>query len=316
MITWLTHPDCELHDVGPHPEQPARLRAIEEKLAASALAAQLKREHAPLAQRAHLLLAHTEGHVERLEQAERQLQSGDEELLNLDPDTAMTPHSLRAALRAAGAAVTAVDRVLGDECKKAFCAARPPGHHATRGQAMGFCLFNNIAIAACHALHTHGLERVAILDFDVHHGNGTEDIVSGDERILFCSTFQHPLYPGSGTGATAANVINTPLATGTGGDGFRAAVAHDWLPRLEQFAPQLLLVSAGFDAHRDDPLAGLNLVEEDYRWAGQVLTEAAQASAGGALVATLEGGYNLQALSASVQSFLEGLTARNTSVSG
>lgn len=309
MITWLTHPDCELHDVGPHPEQPARLRAIEERLAASALAEQLSREKAPLAERAHLARAHTESHIEGLQRAHEHLQETGEELLSLDGDTAMTPHSLSAALRAAGAAVRAVDSTLGGDCEKAFCAVRPPGHHATRTQAMGFCLFNNIAIAARHALEAHALERVAILDFDVHHGNGTEDIVAGDERILFCSTFQHPLYPGSGTGATASNVVNTPLAAGTGGAGFREAVERDWLPGLENFAPQLLLVSAGFDAHRHDPLAGLNFEEQDYRWVAQVLARAAQASAGGALIATLEGGYNLEALAGSVQAFLEGLTA-------
>jgi acetoin utilization deacetylase AcuC-like enzyme len=214
----------------------------------------------------------------------------------LDPDTSMNPASLGAALRAAGAVVKGTDLVISGEATSAFCAVRPPGHHATRERPMGFCLFNNVAIGAAHALEAHGLDRVAVLDFDVHHGNGTEDAFHDDPRVMLCSTFQHPYYPYSGADSGNAHIINTPLPAMTDGRGFRAAVERDWLPALDAFRPQLVFVSAGFDAHRDDPLAYLKLGDEDYRWVTEQLVAVARRHAGGRVVSTLEGGYNVDAL--------------------
>jgi acetoin utilization deacetylase AcuC-like enzyme len=218
----------------------------------------------------------------------------------LDPDTALNPHTLTAARHAAGAVVLGVDLVLKKECATAFCAVRPPGHHAERRRAMGFCLFNNVAVGAAHALEAHGLERVAIVDFDVHHGNGTEDIFQGDPRVLMVSTFQHPLYPYCGVDNPAANMVNVPLAAGEGSDAFRAAVVERWLPALDAHRPQLVLISAGFDAHREDPLAGLKLTEADYTWVTHELMGVAARHAQGRIVSSLEGGYALSALGRSV----------------
>jgi acetoin utilization deacetylase AcuC-like enzyme len=302
-LAYISHPDCSLHAMGSHhPECPQRLSAINDRLIASGLDMALHHHEAPLAERDQLLACHGADHVERIFAA-----SPAEGLVWLDGDTAMNPHSLQAALRAAGAGVLGVELVLGGEASQVFCGVRPPGHHAERNRAMGFCLFNNVAVAAYHALDTHGLERVAIVDFDVHHGNGTEDIVSGDGRVLFCSTFQHPFYPNTGAGPTAANVVNVPLAAGTDGAGFRAAVERAWLPRLEAFAPQLLLVSAGFDAHQADDMAGLNLVDDDYAWVTHRVLEQAECSAGGRVVSMLEGGYELHALARSVEAHLKAL---------
>jgi acetoin utilization deacetylase AcuC-like enzyme len=212
----------------------------------------------------------------------------------------MNAHSLTAARHAAGAVVLATDLVLSGECRSAFCAVRPPGHHAERDRAMGFCLFNNVAIGAARAMTVHGIERVAIVDFDVHHGNGTEQIFSGDPRVLMVSTFQHPLYPYSGFDNPAANMVNVPLPAGAGSEEFRAAVREHWLPALEQHRPQVLFVSAGFDAHREDPLAGLELVDADYAWVTRELVAVAAKHAQGRIVSTLEGGYALSALGRSV----------------
>ena len=302
MIALISHPACELHAMGDrHPEQPARLRAIRERLREHQLDTLLQKHEAPLVSDAQLLAAHPAEYVEQVTRS-----APAEGLVALDPDTRMNPHSLEAARRAAGAAVHAVDLVLGGEHQQAFCAVRPPGHHAERTRAMGFCIFGNVAIAALHAQQAHGIERVAIVDFDVHHGNGTEDIVAGREGILFFSTFQHPLYPDSGTGATAENVVNTPLPAGTDGSGIRDAVTREWLPRLAAFQPQLLLVSAGFDAHRADPLAQLELENADYHWLGKTLTGVAAEHCGGRMITALEGGYDLDALAASVEAFLRG----------
>ena len=219
-------------------------------------------------------------------------------MLMLDPDTVLSPGSAEAALRAAGAAIAAVDAVLGGDAQRAFCAVRPPGHHATRNTPMGFCLFNSIAAAALHALDAYGLERVAIVDFDVHHGNGTQAIFEADPRVLFVSSHQVPLYPDSGyadeTGV--GNIINAPLPPGAGGDAFRAAWSNMLLPALDRFRPQLLLVSAGFDAHRRDPLAQLELEADDYAWLTRELVAIADRHANGRIVSLLEGGYDLQAL--------------------
>ena len=300
-IAYISHPSCQLHDMGSHhPEQPARLAAINDRMIASGLDMALLHHDAPRATREQLLAAHSAAHVDSIQRL-----SPTQGMAAIDGDTSMNSHSLEAALRAAGAAVMAVDLVMAGQAGQAFCAVRPPGHHAEHNRAMGFFLFNNVAVAARHALQHYGLQRVAIVDFDVHHGNGTEDIVAGDERILFCSTFQHPFYPHSGYDSDAANVVNGPLAAGSGGAEFRAAVEQHWLPRLRDFAPQLLLVSAGFDAHSGDPLANMNLVDEDFAWVTRCLCEQAERSAGGKLVSTLEGGYDLHALARSVEAHLK-----------
>jgi acetoin utilization deacetylase AcuC-like enzyme len=208
----------------------------------------------------------------------------------------MNPKSLSAALRAAGAVVSATDMVIAGRARNAFCAVRPPGHHATPSKPMGFCIFNNVAIGAMHAIEAHGLERVAVLDFDVHHGNGTEDAFHEDPRVMLCSTFQHPYYPYCGADSGNEHIINVPLPAMTDGRGFREAVERSWIPALDAFAPQMVFVSAGFDAHRDDPLAYLKLDDEDYRWVTQQLVDVADRHAKGRIVSTLEGGYNTEAL--------------------
>ena len=288
----LTHPDCALHEMGDgHPESPERLRSVMQALQASGLADRLTLREAPLATREHLGRVHDSEHVDLVFST-----APSRGYAYLDPDTSMNPKSLGAALRAAGAVVEGTDMVMRGEVASAFCAVRPPGHHATRARPMGFCIFNNVAIGAAHALEAHGLARVAVLDFDVHHGNGTEDAFHDDPRVMLCSTFQHPYYPYSGADSSNAHIINTPLPAMTDGRGFRAAVERDWLPALEAYKPQLVFVSAGFDAHRDDPLAYLKLGDEDYRWVTEKLLAVAARHAQGRVVSTLEGGYNPQAL--------------------
>jgi acetoin utilization deacetylase AcuC-like enzyme len=293
MVTaLLTHPDCVLHEMGAgHPESPQRLKAILAALEASGLVSRLLVREAPEASREHLERVHEPDHVELIfGSAPRRGYA------YLDPDTSMNASSLSAALRAAGAVVAATDLVMSGEARNAFCAVRPPGHHATRDRPMGFCLFNNVAIGAMHAIEAHGLERVAVLDFDVHHGNGTEDAFHEDPRVMLCSTFQHPYYPYSGADSCNAHIINVPLPAMTDGRGFRAAVERFWMPALEAYRPQLVFVSAGFDAHRDDPLAYLKLDDEDYRWVTEKLVEVADKHSEGRVVSTLEGGYNTDAL--------------------
>lgn len=288
----ITHPDCILHEMGEgHPESPQRLRSVLAALESSGLLAKLALHEAPLAEREHLERVHQAEHVEKVFAC-----APSHGYAYLDPDTSMNPKSLQAALRAAGAVVKATDLVMGGQAKNAFCAVRPPGHHATRAQPMGFCMFNNIAIGAAHALHAHGLERVAVLDFDVHHGNGTEDAFHDDARVMLCSTFQHPYYPYSGADSGNDHIVNVPLAAMTDGAGFRAAVERFWLPALESYKPQLVFVSAGFDAHRDDPLAYLQFADEDYRWITERLVEVADRHAAGRVVSSLEGGYDVAAL--------------------
>ena len=283
-----------------HPECPARLRAIDDQLIASGLAGFLDYVDAPLAVKEQLVRVHGPDYVAEVEAASPR--SG---LHHLDPDTAMCPDTLNAALRAAGAGIEATDRVIGGKVAAAFCSVRPPGHHAESSRAMGFCLFNNIAVAAAHALEVHGLERVAIADFDVHHGNGTEEIFAGDERVLMVSTFQHPFYPYSGIDGFSERMVNVPLAAYSGGDKFRAAVTEHWLPALERFKPQMIFISAGFDAHRDDDMAMLRLVEADYAWVTQQLKSIADRYAQGRIVSMLEGGYELHALGRSVAAHLK-----------
>ncbi len=300
-IAYISHYDCQLHDMGHHhPEQPARLAAINDRLIATGLDMVLHQYDAPLATREMLEAVHDTAYVDEIFAA-----SPAEGITWVDGDTAMNKHSLNAALRAAGAVVLGVDLVVTGKVKQVFCGVRPPGHHAERHRAMGFCLFNNVAVGAYHALEKHGLGRVAVVDFDVHHGNGTEDIVSGDERVLFCSTFQHPFYPHSGYDSEADNVVDAPLAAGAGSTEFREAVETHWLPRIAAFKPELILISAGFDAHQADDMANLNLVDRDYHWVTRRLCEQADKTAQGRVVSSLEGGYELHALARSVEAHLK-----------
>lgn len=287
----ISHPDCFNHLNTPgHPEQVARLDAVLGALAD----VDLIRVDAPLAADDDILRAHSAAHLAEVKGA-----VPDSGWAMLDPDTYVSPGSLGAGYRAVGAAVKAVDMVLSGKVENAFCAVRPPGHHAERDRAMGFCLFSTVAIAAKHALDYHGLKRVAIIDFDVHHGNGTQDCVEEDARVLFCSTHQMPLYPGTGaaheTGAHN-NVLNVPLGAGDGSAAFRAAMTHRILPRVNAFRPEMILISAGFDAHRADPLATLDFETEDFAWVTQEICALADIHCGGRVVSSLEGGYDLDAL--------------------
>jgi acetoin utilization deacetylase AcuC-like enzyme len=291
-----------------HPERPARLAAIEDHLRAIGLDAALDRRDAPLASAESLVLAHDPAFVERLCGVLEQVRLAGRPAA-LDADTIAAPGTLAAALRAAGAAVAATDAVLDGDVRNAFCAVRPPGHHATHDQAMGFCFFNSICIAARHALDVRGLERVAIVDFDVHHGNGTEDIVAGDPRILMVGIFQSPLYPGSGEIPLGDNVCNLPIAPYTRGPEVRRAIEAGWLERLDGFRPEMVFISAGFDAHREDELGQLGLVEADYAWMTERLVEIAERHAGGRIVSCLEGGYALGALARSVAAHLRVLAS-------
>ena len=304
MLRLYTHPACLLHDPGPgHAERPARLHAVLQALDHDRFAA-LDRIEAPQAIREQLQRVHSAAHVREI-----LLGAPPDDMLALDPDTVMGPGSTEAALRAAGAMVAAVDAVLGGSARRAFCAVRPPGHHATRDQAMGFCLFNNIAVGAAHALVAHGLKRVAIADFDVHHGNGTQAIFEHEPRVLFTSSHQSPLYPDSGREDErgVGNIVNGTLSPGAGSHEFRELWDSVLLPRLHAFKPQLVLVSAGFDAHRNDPLADIRLGQEDYAWITERLAALADAHASGRLVSTLEGGYDLAALAASVSAHVGAL---------
>ena len=304
VLRVYTHPACLRHDTGPgHAERPERLTAVVEALGASF--ATLAWRDAPAASRGQLLRVHDARLLDEV------LETHPAARIALDPDTVLSPHSAEAALRAAGAAVAAVDAVLGGEALRAFCAVRPPGHHATAGTAMGFCLFNNIAVAARHALDARGLERVAVVDFDVHHGNGTQAIFEHDPRVLFASSHQWPLYPGTGarneTGA--GNILNAPLPPDVDGAAFRAAWRERLLPAVDAFRPQLLLVSAGFDAHARDPLAQLRLQADDYAWITAELVALADRHCGGRIVSSLEGGYDLVALAESSVAHLRALGA-------
>jgi len=300
------HDDCRKHDMGAgHPECPARLDAIEDRLLITGVADALERLEPTPAAMGELLLAHGRRHVAALRGLSdilvEEVEAGGPDHYSLDPDTVMTSATYRAALLSAGAAIDAVDAVLTGELENAFCCTRPPGHHATRNQAMGFCFFSNVAVAAKYACERHGLQRVAIIDFDVHHGNGTEDIVAGDPRILMCSFYQHPFYPEGGSTRTDANLVNCPVPAYTRGMQVRELAETLWLPRLEAHRPELVLFSAGFDAHREDDMGQLGLVEADYAWLTQRIREVALRHCQGRIVSCLEGGYNLSALARSVE---------------
>ena len=301
---WITHPDCRRHEMGEgHPECPERLDAISDYLVSTRLMPFLAPYDAPAATPEQLGRAHTALHVHEIA-----AMAPAEGYRALDPDTAMNPHTLAAALRAAGAAVLAAELVLRGEVRRAFCAVRPPGHHAMRDRAMGFCIFNNAAVGIRHALDVLGVERVALVDFDVHHGNGSEDILAGDERVLMVSTFQQDLYPFSGDIPLASNMVNVPLPAGADGEALRAAVARKWLPALERFRPQLVFVSAGFDAHRADEVGGMRWVEDDYAWLTREIVALAERHCEGRVVSSLEGGYHLFHLARSVAAHLRELS--------
>ncbi len=300
---FITHSECDLHEMGSgHPECPERLQAIGDQLIASGVLPYMTEYEAPLASNEAIRRVHDERYLRALEQSVPQ-----DGHVHLDPDTAMNRHSLRAAQRAAGAVEMATDLVLSAQVERAFCAVRPPGHHAERSRAMGFCFLNNVAVGAAHALDHHGLARVAVVDFDVHHGNGTEKIFENDPRVLMVSTFQHPFYPYSGIDGRSPRMVNIPLPARSDGRQFRAAVEIHWLPALESFAPECLFVSAGFDAHAEDDMASLGLVEADYAWVTDRLVEVAKRHCKGRIVSVLEGGYALSALGRSAVAHIKAL---------
>jgi acetoin utilization deacetylase AcuC-like enzyme len=304
-LAYISHHDCQEHQMGAHHvEVPERLHAISDRMIASGIKMLVTHYDAPKATREQLLRVHTAAYVDSIFDA---APTAPDVLTWIDGDTAMCSGTLNAALRAAGAATLAVDLVMSEKHHAAFCAVRPPGHHAERHAAMGFCFFNNVAVGAWHAMDQYGLQRIAIIDFDVHHGNGTEDIITGDERILFGSSFQHPFYPGSGANSTASNVMNIPLPAHTDGAAFRAAVEREWLPRLEAFKPQLIMISAGFDGHIEDDMANFDLREADYGWITKQLHDLAARHAKARIVSCLEGGYALSALGRSVNIHLDEL---------
>jgi acetoin utilization deacetylase AcuC-like enzyme len=303
---YFTHPDCRKHEMGRgHPECPERLDAIDDHLRATGLRDSLERLEADPASLTDIELAHGRMYVAGLrglsDVLREEIDAGGPTHTQVDPDTSLNIHTWDAALRAAGAALAATDAVMAGDLDNAFCAVRPPGHHACRDSAMGFCFFNNVAIAAKYALERHGLKRVAIVDFDVHHGNGTEDIVAGDERILMVSFYQHPFYPVGGSKSNAVNLVNLPVPAHTRGMDVRELIEMAWMHRLEAHRPEMIFISAGFDAHRDDDLGQMGLVEQDYVWITRRIMDVARRYANGRIVSCLEGGYNLGALARSVE---------------
>ena len=305
MTALITHAACLDHEMQPgHPERPGRLSVVLDHLRETGLADDLETVDAPLATREQLAAVHRADYLRTLERATPL--TG---LVRLDADTALGPHSLRAARAVAGAAVAGVDRALGPRAQRVFCAVRPPGHHAEPAAAMGFCLLNGAAVAAAHALTSPAIDRVAVLDFDVHHGNGTVAMFMDEPRVLVCSSFQFPHYPNRLHDVERPNIVCTPLPAGTKGPAFRAAVERDWLPALEAFRPQLVVVSAGFDAHALDPLGDLLLTEDDFAWVTRFVTAAADRYADGRVVSILEGGYHAGALARSAAAHVAALAA-------
>lgn len=299
-IAYISHAECLQHDTGEgHPENARRISAIEDQLIATGLLDVLRYFDAPEVTSDQLLRVHARAYLDAI--AAMEPESG---YKRVDPDTIISAGSLQAARRAAGAVVAATDLVLNGEVESAFCSVRPPGHHAEINRAMGFCLYNNIAVGAAHALEQYGVNKLAILDFDVHHGNGTEDIFKDDHRVLFCSTFQHPFYPYTALLEPAENRVNVPLQAGAGSEEFRAAVNDRWLPALDKFSPEMVFVSAGFDAHRDDDMSHVNLTDADFTWVTERIVDVASKSASGRIVSTLEGGYELRSLARCVESHI------------
>ncbi len=309
---YFTHRDCWKHEMGPgHPECPERLDAIEDRLLVTGVGDALDRREAPEASLTDIELAHGRMHVAALrglsDQLSDEIAAGGPTHAQIDPDTSLNVHTWAASLRAAGAALAATDAVMAGELENAFCAVRPPGHHACRDKAMGFCFLNNVAIAARYALERHGLKRVAVVDFDVHHGNGTEDILSNDPRVLMVGIFQHPFYPYTGTDQPAPNMLNLPVPAYTRGMDIREMIEASWMPRLDAFKPEMIFISAGFDAHREDDLGQLGMTEADYSWITSRIKDVARRHAGGRIVSCLEGGYNLSALARSVEAHIREL---------
>jgi len=301
---FITHPDCLKHDMGRgHPESPVRLSAILKEIESLGLNKLLDHWNAPLASEQELLRVHTSQYLEAL----LEIKVGEDERYALDADTSLNRYSLAAARYASGAVVLAVDQVMRAAADNAFCAVRPPGHHALPHRAMGFCIFNSVAVGAAHALEAWGLERIAICDFDVHYGNGTADMFAKDERVLMCQTFQHPFYPYQGGDTYNLHMINVGLKSGSGSLKFQESIEQHWVPALNAFKPQMILISAGFDAHHDDPLGGLDLLETDYAFATRLLMEVAQTHAQGRVISALEGGYDPGALGRSVAAHLKEL---------
>ncbi|MFC3626244.1 histone deacetylase family protein [Vogesella amnigena] len=304
LTAFISHSSCLQHNMGVgHPECPERLVAIRDQLKASQIFDSLNEVEAPAVSEQQLARIHPPHYVEYIESCAPSVGT-----FRVDPDTAMNPGTLPAALHAAGAVVKAVEMVMGGEAPNAFCAIRPPGHHAESAKAMGFCFFNNIAVGVAHALSQYRLERVAVIDFDVHHGNGTEEIFKDDPRVLMVSTFQHPFYPYCGDVPMGDNMLNVPLKAGSSGREFREAVEYQWLPRLHEFKPQLIFISAGFDAHREDDMGSLGLVEADYEWVTRQLMMIAAQYSEGRIVSALEGGYDLSALARSVTAHVKVLS--------
>nr|WP_067295592.1 histone deacetylase family protein [Marinobacterium profundum] len=300
---YISHIDCELHEMGAsHPESPQRLQAISTQLGISGLLERLECLTPEIASHDQLLLAHPHNYISELEALHPEQGHS-----YAGPDAALNPHSLRAARLAAGAVILGTQQILSGACQNAFCAVRPPGHHAEQAGAMGFCLFNNVALGVEWALNQSDIERVAVLDFDVHHGNGTVDIFKDRREVLVCSSFQYPFYPFRYQDIRRSNIVHTPLAAGTASSAFRHAIEQDWLPALAEHRPDMIFISAGFDAHRDDPLGQLQLTDDDFHWITGLIGEAASRYAGGRILSVLEGGYNLKALGRSAAAHVQAL---------
>jgi len=297
---FISHPDCHDHDTGEgHPENARRLSAIEDRMLASRISDFVMYLDAPEVTREQLLRAHTAHYLSMIDSVMPR-----KGYARLDPDTVICPDPLQAAKRAAGSVILAVDEIMGGNIKNAFCSVRPPGHHAERDRALGFCIYNNIAVGVKHALEAHGLKRVAVVDFDVHQGNGTEDILLGDDRLLYCSTFQHPFFPYTPLPENSENVISIPLDASAKSAEFRAAVTDHWLPALNRFKPEMIFVSAGFDAHVDDDMSYVSLTDADFLWIVEEIVKVADAFADGRIVSALEGGYEIHSLARCVETHI------------
>ena len=297
---FISHPDCHDHDTGEgHPENAQRLSVIEDRLLASRISDFTRYLDAPEVTREQLLRAHTAEYLAMIDAVMPR-----EGYARLDPDTVISPKTLQAAKRAAGSVILAVDQVMSGQIRNAFCCVRPPGHHDESDRALGFCIYGNIAIGVKHALQVHGLKKVAVVDFDVHQANGTEDILIGDDRVLYCSIFQHPFFPYTSIPENSERVVSIPLEASAASAEFRAAVTDHWLPALEQFQPEMIFISAGFDAHRDDEMSYVNLTDADFRWVTEEMVRIADISASGRIVSALEGGYELHSLARCVESHI------------